>query len=537
MSKATTIKKRITAALAAGTLMLTLPLAGCNKSGNDSSTASGSNINQTSESAQPSRETKFGDDVVAKSKNYKITYPVMEYIFNYMFKNFCNTYGTSYFDTTKDLHDQYYNEEEKISWYDYFYNTTKNYMTQILVFSEGAKEAGLEVTKEEKDKINSNFELMESAAKESSMTLESYIAKEYGDEVTKENVEQIQSITVLAQDYNNQLMKGFKYTDEDYEKEFKENKTKYVCSDFLVYSFAYNDKSTDEEKAKLKEYATALSNTKNQKEFQTYLTNYMKSNPSVVNVPSSESSLTEEEFNSAIDTNVTSAMNKAVAYNDSNECYKWIFDEARKVNDTTVIDESNAYNAIMIVKPSYRDETVTRNVRHILVTKTTEGSDEAAKKKAESILDEWQNGAATEESFGELAEKYTEDPSTKTTGGLYEKVKPGDMVTEFNDWLFSKARKPGDTGIVKTSYGYHVMYFCGDGLCVWKNSADTNMRQKDIADEYEEMKKKYTVEFDEDTMKKMTLTMPEKEESDTDTTVPQVSAVSEQPAESKEQSE
>ena len=132
MSKATTIKKRITAALAAGTLMLTLPLAGCNKSGNDSSTASDSNINQTSESAQPSRETKFGDDVVAKSKNYKITYPVMEYIFNYMFKNFCNTYGTSYFDTTKDLHDQYYNEEEKISWYDYFYNTTSIFVFPIL---------------------------------------------------------------------------------------------------------------------------------------------------------------------------------------------------------------------------------------------------------------------------------------------------------------------------------------------------------------------------------------------------------------------
>ena len=33
------------------------------------------------------------------------------------------------------------------------------------------------------------------------------------------------------------------------------------------------------------------------------------------------------------------------------------------------------------------------------------------------------------------------------------------MVTAFNDWCFDEARQPGDTGIVETNYGYHVMYF------------------------------------------------------------------------------
>ena len=35
------------------------------------------------------------------------------------------------------------------------------------------------------------------------------------------------------------------------------------------------------------------------------------------------------------------------------------------------------------------------------------------------------------------------------------------MVATFNDWCFDSARKPGDTGIVETNYGYHVMYFVG----------------------------------------------------------------------------
>ena len=37
------------------------------------------------------------------------------------------------------------------------------------------------------------------------------------------------------------------------------------------------------------------------------------------------------------------------------------------------------------------------------------------------------------------------------------------MVSEFNDWIFDPARKAGDTDIVKTTYGYHIMYFVGQG--------------------------------------------------------------------------
>ena len=36
------------------------------------------------------------------------------------------------------------------------------------------------------------------------------------------------------------------------------------------------------------------------------------------------------------------------------------------------------------------------------------------------------------------------------------------MVSAFNDWCFADGRKSGDTGIVETEYGYHVMYFSGN---------------------------------------------------------------------------
>ncbi|MEI8200564.1 MAG: peptidylprolyl isomerase [Eubacteriales bacterium] len=38
-------------------------------------------------------------------------------------------------------------------------------------------------------------------------------------------------------------------------------------------------------------------------------------------------------------------------------------------------------------------------------------------------------------------------------------VAVGSMVKSFEDWCYDAARKPGDTGIVQSEYGYHVMYY------------------------------------------------------------------------------
>ena len=122
------------------------------------------------------------------------------------------------------------------------------------------------------------------------------------------------------------------------------------------------------------------------------------------------------------------------------------------------------------------------NVRHILIepadtssegsessavedSAAEEASEEAAwadaEEEAERIYEEWKSGDATEESFGELANTYSADTGSNTTGGLYEDVYPGQMVTEFNDWCFDTSRQPGDTAIIRTSYGYHIMYYVG----------------------------------------------------------------------------
>jgi hypothetical protein len=46
------------------------------------------------------------------------------------------------------------------------------------------------------------------------------------------------------------------------------------------------------------------------------------------------------------------------------------------------------------------------------------------------------------------------------------------MVTEFENWIYGD-RKAGDCEIVETTYGYHVVYFIGDGLPEWKVDAES----------------------------------------------------------------
>jgi peptidyl-prolyl cis-trans isomerase D len=92
--------------------------------------------------------------------------------------------------------------------------------------------------------------------------------------------------------------------------------------------------------------------------------------------------------------------------------------------------------------------------RHILI-KVAPGADAktdaAAKAKAEGILKQIQGGA----NFADLAKKVSDDPGSKATGGELGFAQRGHMVPEFDNAIFTQ--KIGDTKIIKTQYGYHIV--------------------------------------------------------------------------------
>jgi len=61
------------------------------------------------------------------------------------------------------------------------------------------------------------------------------------------------------------------------------------------------------------------------------------------------------------------------------------------------------------------------------------------------------------------------------------------MVVPFQDWCFDAARKTGDTGIVETQYGYHVMYFVGDSDITYRDyQIESALRSADVETWYTE---------------------------------------------------
>ena len=141
-----------------------------------------------------------------------------------------------------------------------------------------------------------------------------------------------------------------------------------------------------------------------------------------------------------------------------------------------------------------------KNVRHILVGfehnhneseehdhSTASYTDEekaAALAEAEAILNEWKNGDATEASFAELANAKSDD-GDGTTGGLYENIFPGQMVASFEDWCYDESRVAGDTGIVESTYGYHVMFFVGNSDMNYRDyQISSNLKSEEMSSWY-----------------------------------------------------
>lgn len=143
-------------------------------------------------------------------------------------------------------------------------------------------------------------------------------------------------------------------------------------------------------------------------------------------------------------------------------------------------------------------EDVLVNVRHILVIPAVpEGAEEAdeaawaeAEKKAQEIYQQWQDGEKTEDSFAALAGEHSEDPGSKDNGGLYADVSQGQMVETFDAWCFDPARQIGDHGIVKTNYGYHIMFFSGSRPA-WVDYARSDYLQEKSSELLDSITEKY----------------------------------------------
>lgn len=419
------------------------------------------------------------------SDSYEIDNAMMSYFFNSQVQYYLSNTSSSSIDQTKSLKSQKYSDSQ--TWFDYFMAGTKAQVQRLVVLAEAAKAEGMELTAEEKESIESQLNAIDQQAQAQGTTFNKYIASIYGNGVTREDVQRCLELYTLANSFYEQKYNGFTYSDEVLESYFAENQqtlTVYSYKSYTINAEFDSDASDDvknEALAAAKASADELAACTTSEAFDAWVEAFLKE--------------TGEDDEEEIAKTLESTLNEDTTYSSSSEIAKWAYEDGRKAGDTKVIEGTNKYTVALLVKAPAREEYLTKNVRHILFTEDTYGSAEAALNQATTVRKEFSNGEQTAEAFGALAEKYSEDTGSSTNGGQYLNIRKGQMVEAFEDWCFDEARTVGETGIVETDYGYHLMYFEGDGDIAWKAKATEAKRAEDYEALYETYESQYAVSF------------------------------------------
>jgi len=106
------------------------------------------------------------------------------------------------------------------------------------------------------------------------------------------------------------------------------------------------------------------------------------------------------------------------------------------------------------VEQFYKSADQSSTVRHILLL--TQGKSDQEKMAAYEKINGLLLRARQGENFEALAKQYSEDPGSKSNGGLYRDIRRGDMVKPFEDAAFT-VPVGQISDIIETQYGFHIL--------------------------------------------------------------------------------
>ena len=360
------------------------------------------------------------------------------------------------------------------TWKEYFMEEAKAAAEEVSILYQEAQKAGYTMSEEDQKNYDSYLDALKNAAENNGYSVRKYVKALYGTGTKLSDVEAYYSKRVLASGYYQTVVEGFGIDDAAIDAYYDENsddydELHYYLFDIAYTTYTYSADSTEEGAPTSEEEAaqmTADSKAAAQADAEALLG---KLNPNGSNfdaVAADYEGESEEAFTSALTETVVSEVDGETTIG------AWLTNESRKAGDMEVLDdEDNSSMSVVLYLGRELSDDYTVAVRHILFKTETaaddaddaakaevEASNAALKEQAESVYAEWQAAGATEDSFAQYAKEYSADGNAED-GGLYTGVYEGQMTAAFNDWCFDESRKPGDHGIVETSFGYHIMYF------------------------------------------------------------------------------
>lgn len=402
------------------------------------------------------------------------------------------SYGYYSLDTTKDYSKQYTTDDDgnKISWQKFFETEALKEVEQITTYYSKALEEGVTLTSAQKKTIDKQISTLKDSASQNDVSLDQYIKANFGTYCSEDTIRIMLEQYYLSANYKGKFKCETKVTDNDVDKYYNDHKNDYKKIEFYYIASPYDATDDNSKNESIKTAEKIMAKMKDKKSvialvpevYSSYIDSQVKSSME------KDSTLTEkkarEEAIKSYESNVVTTVSGSDSPFDD-KMNTWLFSDDTKVGSKKYYIDEDAKYIYIVLKTSKAsvEENETYTVRHILVapesgsnsssstSEKTEYTDEqwaVAKKKADSILAKFNKTDKSEYEFAKLAEQYSTDSASTSSGsndsfgGLYESVTLGQMVPDFEKWSIDDSRKYGDTGIVKSDYGYHIMFFIND---------------------------------------------------------------------------
>ena len=374
----------------------------------------------------------------------------VSYFYNTIYNSFVsqNSYYLSVYglDTSKSLKEQDCPVTDGGTWYDYFRDQALSSMTSYSLLAQKAEAEGFDASEEVEQSVQETLSDLDASAASAGYTRAQYIKAVCGPLVNEKVFERNIRMMALAQAYSNSYSDSLSYTSDEVQAAYDADPKSYQSVDieYILFSSGAGSDATDEEKAQLLDEA--------KQKAETALSRYAQG----------------EAFDAIGEDMEGTYTHAANVTNSTSDMLTWAFDDARQEGDTTVATYGETgYYAVLFHSRS-RNDYHTVSVRHILVD---------SEDKANELLQQYNDGEKTEDAFAALAVENSTDTGSASNGGLYSNIYKGQMVASFEDWCFDPSRQPGDTGIVESSNGFHVMYFVSTSENpYWYDQAETSLK-------------------------------------------------------------
>lgn len=399
------------------------------------------------------------------------------------------------FDTGTSVKKQVYDASTGQTWYDYLVDLAVQRLTRNTALAQQARDEGYALSQEARAELDATLAQLETAwiSYGTYASRDAFIQANFGATMTYDRLASLISTEYLAGDYAQTKVEAIPHSDAEYEAYYQENADLLDTITYSQITFRCALPTTDEN-------GDAIQRTDAEKSAELEeLKAGQKALAEEVQARLNAGEDVEDLIETYEDRLYGSSSGSRSTY--SNLVYfpygDWLIDGARRAGDVTLVEDgSDAAYVYYVVRFDGRelDQEQTHDVRSLLVkagagatinSEPTQAEYDEAEQKAQELLGQWKAGEATEESFIALVAEHSEDSSSASSGGLTSNVtSTSSSVDSFRRaWAIDPARREGDVELVKSEYGWYIMYYVSTNDPIWKQNAIIALRNQD----YEEL--------------------------------------------------